>query len=780
MIINSLKRIEKKEAYKLLKTYYLDYGMTVITSRSLPDVRDGLKPVQRRILYAMYSYLNLLPDKPFKKCARIVGEVLGKLHPHGDSSVYGALIRLAQDFSLRYPLISQHGNFGKIDGGTPAAMRYTEAKLSNCGLMMMQDLNKNTVDFISNFDGDEKEPIISPSRIPNLLINGSVGMAVGFSTNIPTHNLTDSINQIIYQIDNPNCSIEELVNILKAPDFPTGGIITNPNDMINLYKNGEGKIITRGKYHIKNNSIIFTEIPFDVDIDTSKIFDSLKHCAFGYYKKKKDKKGKIINEFIKPIITNIKEVNDETNDIDGVNIEIVVDNKGNVNKVLKQIFDKTPLQSNFNALFNAVKGKKLLQKMNLKQINQEYINYQKEILLNRSKYELNNLLLKKEIIEGYCIILENVDKTVNLIKNSLNEKEAKQKIINEYKLTERQGSEITKLKLTKITHMGIEGYIEELKTINLKINRLKDIIENESSLVNLLKKELIEIRDKYGDKRKTEILYEDNLSNIKIDDVEDYNCNIILTEQNYIKKFLKQSDSHKLKDGDSIIQEFKCNNKDTLFFFTNTGCRIKLSVNDLELKKPNNLGEYILTLLSDILLKDEKIIKVIAVPQDAKGYIVNTYENGNISKTPIDNYINNFTRKKNMFNTTKCGELLDLKYITKDEDVLFINSEGRGLIINTSTVKGNGSPSSQGVSGMKLTKNIKCVYSKIGITQDNHIELTNTNNETKEYLLDDIAPYTTTDKQLYEHLSYNTRGIQGNFIWNTRNNNYDIKSANIK
>lgn len=773
MIVNSLKNIQNKEAYKLLKSYYLDYGMTVITGRSLPDVRDGLKPVQRRILYAMYQYLKLFYDKPYKKSARTVGEVLGKLHPHGDSSVYGALVRMSQYFSLRYPLVSGHGNMGCIDGSTCAAMRYTESKLSEFGQIMMLDLNKDTVDFVPNFDGDEQEPIISPSRIPNLLINGSLGMAVGFSTNIPTHNLTDSINQIIYQIDNPNCEIEELVNILKAPDFPTGGVIINPQDMLNMYKTGEGKITIRGKYYIKGNSIIFTEIPFGSDINTNRIVDNLKHSAFGYNKKKKDKKGKQVIEFIPPSIKNIKEIIDDTNEISGVHIEIVVDKKENIDIVLKQLFDKNILQANFSALFNAVKGKKLIQKMNLKQINQEYIDFQKEILLRRSKYELNKVTLKKELIEGYCIVLKDVDKTVNIIKTSKNKSEAKDRLIKEYNLTEKQVDNILTLKLTNLIKMEIDKYIEELKTINLELDRLKDIIENESSLVNLLKKELIEIRDKYGDTRKTEILYEDNLSNIKIDNVEDYNCNIIITEQNYIKKFLKQSDSHKLKDGDSIIQEFKCNNKDTLFFFTNTGYRIKLSVNDLELKKPNALGEYIPTLLSNILLKDEEIIKVIPIPENPKGYIINVYENGKISKINIDAYMSNHTRLAKSFNME--SKLIDVKYVNNDCDVLLLSNDGKALICNTERINSKASKSSQGNTAIKLNEGCKVVLADINPNKEAILNINLIDDKLLEIRLDDIAPTNkpNEERSVYEYISGRT-GNKGNLITKK-----DIKSATI-
>ena len=759
--------------------YYYNYMVSTLIDRALPDVRDGLKPVHRRILYALDD-LGITYDKPYKKCARIVGEVLGKYHPHGDSSVYDAMVRMGQEFSLNYPLISGHGNYGNEDGDSPAAMRYTEAKMNKITEEMLTDINK-TVDFVPNFDGEEKEPVVLPSRFPNLLVNGCEGIATAYACKFPSHNLESAIDQTIHQIDFPNCSIMELVDILKAPDFSTGGTIVNPNDMVDLYTNGYGKIVIRSKYTIKDNTITITEIPYGVN--KLKQVSNLILLSKGENKKVKNiKTGKMEDRKIEPKIPQIESVFDESNKRSGMRIVVNVKDGEDVNKVLKLIFKYTDLEYSYGANFNCVLGNKLLRNISLKDMNKYYIEHQKTVVLNRSKFDLDKALNRIHILEGLIIGINNMDEVVSIIKKSKDSKSAIETLMVTFNLSKTQATSIIEMKLKRFTGLEKDKLKNEKDELLITKEKLENIINNEKTLLEVIKKELNDIKEKYKRPRNTDIIYDDELLDIDLsrENIKDYNCSIAITNDGYIKKTQKHSDSHKLKENDFIIEEFKCNNKDTLFFFTNTGYRIKLSVNDLELKKPNTLGEYIPTLLSNILLEDEKIIKVIAVPQDAKGFIISTYENGNISKTPIDNYISNFTRKKNMFNTTKCGELLDLKYITKDEDVLFINSEGRGLIINTSTVKGNGNPSSQGVSGMKLTKDIKCVYSKIGITQDNHIELTNTNNETKEYLLDDIAPYTTTDKQLYEHLSYNTRGIQGNFIWNTRNNNYDIKSANIK
>ena len=422
-----------------MKDGYIDYALSVIIDRALPDVRDGLKPVHRRILYDM-NELGLTPDKKYKKSARIVGDVLGKYHPHGDSSVYEAMVRLAQDFSMRYPLVDGHGNFGSIDGDSPASMRYTEAKMDKLSLEMLKDINKNTVDFAPNFDGDETEPTILPSRFPNLLVNGGSGIAVGYATNMPPHNMKDTIDQIIYQIDNPNCTIKELVNILKAPDFPTGGTIVNPEQMETLYSNGKGRIVIRAKYHIEDeDQIVFTEIPYGVN--KSKLLDELTILATGEIKTKKEGK-KVLTINVKPEIPEIDEVIDESNERNGIRIIVSVKNKKNVEKVLSLLFAKSKLQSTFGANYVAIKGNKLLRNLSLKAINSYYIEHQKEVLARRTQYDLTNAERRLEILDGYVIALKDVDYTIKLIKESSNKSEAKQKLIDNLGVNEKPAEAI--------------------------------------------------------------------------------------------------------------------------------------------------------------------------------------------------------------------------------------------------------------------------------------------------------------------------------------------------
>jgi DNA gyrase subunit A len=406
------ENIKKIDYVKNMKQYFLDYAMSVLIGRALPDVRDGLKPVHRRILYAMEE-LKLYPDKGYRKCARVVGDVLGKYHPHSDTSVYDALVRMAQDFSMRMVLVDGHGNFGSIDGDGASAMRYTESKMSKIAIEMLRDINKNTVDFMPNFDGEEQEPVVLPSRYPNLLVNGSSGIAVGFSTEIPSHNLYDVIEQTIYQIDNPSCTIEDLVNILKAPDFNAGGYIVNPQDMVKMYTDGEGKVIMRGKYHIEDDDkIVFTEIPYGVNKQNLMI--TLLRLKDGYIKVTKEGNKKK-ETFIKPKIPQITKLHDLSDGKTGIKIEITVDSKHNIDKILKLLFQNSDLQCNFSAIFTAVKDDKLFRKLSLKDINKYYIEHQKDVIKRRSQFDLDKALDKyilplRNTIEDVIVGQRNVIK----------------------------------------------------------------------------------------------------------------------------------------------------------------------------------------------------------------------------------------------------------------------------------------------------------------------------------------------------------------------------------
>ena len=772
-----MNNIIEKDASELLSSYYLDYGMSVITERSLPDIRDNLKPVQRRILYDAYT-LGIFNDKPYKKSARIVGDTLGRFHAHGDSSVYGALCRLGQWFSLKEPLFEPHGNVGKLDGSPASAMRYTETKLSKFGELMLKDINKNTVDFIPNFDGEEQEPSILPSAFPNFLVNGNMGMAVGFSTNVPTHNLQDAINQIIYQIDNPNCEIKDLVDILKAPDFPTGGQIINPNSMLKMYETGEGKIKIRGKYHIedeydeddetkiinKDNVIIFTEIPFDSDINTHKITDIISDCAFGYSKKEKGKKEE---KFYPPTIPDIKKVSDLTSDIEGVKIKIVVKHKSKVNKVLGLLFKKTPLEHNFSALFNAVKNKKLLEKMDLKQINNEYIDFRKEIITNRSKFELDKANDRKHILEGLIIALNNIDEVISIIRSSKTNNDAKILLSQKFNLSDKQSNSIIELKLKRLTNLEINKIKEEYDNLIIEINKLNLILSNEKELLNVVKLELREVADKYGKPRQTEIIQESDIEQLsKSELIEEYNCKIAYTST-YIKKYSRSTDSQKTKENETLIEvDIESNNTDALLVFTNKGNRYKIGCHELQtVIASKSLGDYVYNITT--MDKDEQIIKVVSVDNVNKGYLYYAFENGNILKIDLS--------KSNIASSSyKCiknaysmeSKLLDICYSETPIFIFMQSSEGQGVIMSSDSFNGKKSCKSNRDTGIKLTEGSKVVGCILDVKEEDKFKLYTYKGKEKEIYLDDVYSK-DDDTQIYKKIK-GRRARQGIMLWNMR------------
>lgn len=749
-----MDKIKVENISNLIKPYYLDYAMSVIISRALPDVRDGLKPVQRKILYAM-SDLNITHDKPYKKSARIIGEVIGKYNPHGDTSAYEAMVKMAQWWSMRNVLIDGHGNYGSMDGDSPAAMRYTEARLSKTSLYLLGEINKDTVDFIPNFDGEEIEPVLLPSRFPNLLINGCSGVAVGFATNIPSHNPIDSINQILYQIDNPECSIEDLVKILKAPDFSTGGSIVNINEMLDMYKDGKGAIVIRGKYKINENTISFYEIPYGVN--KLKLLCKLNELYKGYYKEKKDNKKE--KEFIKPLIPNITNINDLSDEISGINIEIEVDDKNNIDKILALLFRYSPLQSNFSANFTMLYGEKLIENVSLKKYNEYFINYQKEIITRRSKFELNKALEKQNILSGYVIALANIDEVIKIIKASKSKKDAEINLIKRFGLNEKQSCSILEMQLRRLTNLEIEDIKNKLDEINKVISYLKDILSNEDKLIEIVKKELIEVRDNIGEPRKTDIIYEDNLDISSVTSgVDDYNCRVLLTTS-LLKKHLKQSNTHKLKPTDEIIGDIQTNNKNNIYVFTDKANKYMIECNSLQTFTPQSYGESIYTLFPK-MLKDEKPICVVS-PNSEKGYMLIVFKNGKIAKIDIKSYISNYKVQNNVYNRE--SDIVFIDYIEKDEDILLVSNKGKGLIINSSDINSKSSKSTKGVKGIGLGKGEVIAYSKL-ITKE-HVFNIITNKREIEYILNDKCEcqLNSDERTIYDYISGRC-GNKGNNI----------------
>ncbi len=501
---------------KEMKKCYIDYAMSVIAGRALPDVRDGLKPVHRRIIYSMQG-LGLAPEKGYRKCARIVGDVLGKYHPHGDTAVYEALVRMAQDFSIRYTLVDGHGNFGSVDGDGAAAMRYTEAKMSKISMELIKDINKNTVDFIPNFDGEEEEPSVLPSRFPNLLVNGSAGIAVGMATNIPPHNLTEVIDGIIMLIENEDVNILDLMTKIKGPDFPTSGLIVGTRGIREAYETGRGKVIIRAKAEIEEekgkNRIIVTEIPYQVN--KSKLIENMANLV-------KDKK-----------INGISDIRDES-DRQGMRIVIELKRDANPNIVLNQLYKHTKLQDTFGIIMLALVNNQP-QVLNLKEILVNYVEFQKEVIRRRTRFDLDKALARAHILEGLRIALDHIDEVIKLIRASKNTAEAKEGLMNNFNLSEKQAQAILDMKLQRLTGLEREKIEEEYKELMEKISYFREILDKEELVLSIIKEELIEIKNKYGDERKTEIVKGEH--DIDIEDlIEDKKVIITLTHGGYIKR----------------------------------------------------------------------------------------------------------------------------------------------------------------------------------------------------------------------------------------------------
>ncbi len=508
-------KILHKEINDIMCSSYIDYSMSVIVGRALPDVRDGLKPVHRRILYDMME-LGVTPDKPHRKSARIVGDVLGKYHPHGDSSVYDAMVRLAQEWNIRYPLVDGHGNFGSVDGDSAAAMRYTEARMTPFALQMLRDLNKDTVDFQPNFDGDEKEPVVLPSRYPNLLVNGSNGIAVGMATSIPPHNLGDVIDAVVRMIDDENCDIEDLIDIIQAPDFPTGAQILGRSAAREAYRTGQGKIKVRSKYEFEETSrgkmqIVFTEIPYQVN--KARLIEKIAELV-------KDKK-----------IEHISDIRDES-DRDGMRIVLELKKDANPQITLNRLFKHTQLQDTFSVIMIAlVDGQPKM--LNLYDMLDNYIQFQKEVVTRRTRYDLKKAEERAHILEGYIIALDNIDEVIRVIRSSYND--AKQKLMDRFSLSDVQAQAILDMRLARLQGLEREKIEAEYAELMEKINWYKAILSDEKILMGVIKGELLEIKEKFADERRTEIVA-DSSEIDESDLIQEQQVAITLTHLGYIKR----------------------------------------------------------------------------------------------------------------------------------------------------------------------------------------------------------------------------------------------------
>ena len=691
-------QIHEVDLKKTMETSYIDYAMSVIASRALPDVRDGLKPVQRRVLYSMIE-LNNGPDKPHRKCARIVGDTMGKYHPHGDSSIYGALVNMAQEWSTRYPLVDGHGNFGSVDGDGAAAMRYTEARLSKISMAMLSDINKDTVDFMPNFDETEKEPTVLPSRYPNLLVNGTTGIAVGMATNIPPHNLCEVIAAVVKIIDNQveedrETDIEELLEIVKGPDFPTGGTILGHAGIDEAYRTGRGKIRVRAVSEIEpmnngKNRIVVTELPYMVN--KARLIEKIAELV-------RDKK-----------IDGITDLRDESSR-EGMRICIELRRDVNPNVVLNLLYKHTQLQDTFGVIMLALVGNQP-KVLNLYELLNYYLLHQKDVVTRRTRYDLNKAEERAHIVQGLLIALDNIDEVIKIIRGSADVATAKQQLMERFALSEAQANAIVEMRLRALTGLERNKLEEEYKSLMELITELKAILADEKKLLGVIKEEILAISDKYGDDRRTSIGFDEY--DISMEDmIPVTNTVITFTKLGYIKRmnvdnFKSQHRGGKgIKgmetiDEDYIVEMMMTTSHHHLMFFTNTGRVYRLKAYEIPECSRTARGTAIVNLLQ--LQPDEKITSMIPIKEYSDSqYLFMATKNGIVKKTKITDYEN--IRKTGLaaINLREDDRLIEVKLTDNSEDIILITKFGQCIRFHETDVRNTGR-TSMGVIGMSLT-----------------------------------------------------------------------------
>jgi DNA gyrase subunit A len=711
---NIFDKINEVDLKKTMETSYIDYAMSVIAARALPDVRDGLKPVQRRIMYAMIE-LNNGPDKPHRKCARIVGDTMGKYHPHGDSSIYGALVNLAQDWSTRYPLVDGHGNFGSVDGDGAAAMRYTEARLSKISMEMLRDIKKDTVDFIPNFDETEKEPVVLPSRFPNLLVNGTSGIAVGMATNIPPHNLREVINGVVKIIDNyeidKETEIEELLKIIKGPDFPTGAEILGTNGIEQAYRTGRGKIRVRAVSNIESmengkNRIVVTELPYMVN--KAKLIEKISELH-------RDKR-----------VDGITDLRDETSR-EGMRICIELRRDVNPNIVLNQLYKHTQLQDTFGVIMLALVNNEPVV-MNLLQMLQYYLKHQEEVVTRRTQYDLNNAEKRAHIVEGLLIALDNIDEVIQLIRSSKTAAEAKEKLMERFSLSEPQANSIVEMRLRSLTGLEREKLENEYAELKKVIEEYRAILADRKVLLGVVKKEIIEIRDKYGDDRRTSIGYDE--FDLSMEDlIPNENTVITMTKLGYIKRmsvdnFKSQHRGGKgIKgmqtiDDDYIENMLMTTTHHYIMFFTNKGRMYRLKVYQIPECGRTARGTAIINLIQ--LMPDERITAVITLRDyDENKYLFMATKKGIVKKTSIMEYANIRKSGLQAINLRDDDDLIEVKVTDNTKDIFLVTKHGQCIRFNENDVRTTGRVS-MGVIGMNLSYDDEVVAMQLN-TQGEHL-----------------------------------------------------------
>ena len=683
-----MEKVVEKQIEQEVKSSFLDYAMSVIVDRALPDIRDGLKPVHRRILYGMHT-MGMFHNKPYKKSARVVGEVLGKYHPHGDVAVYDSIVRMVQPFSLRYPLIDGQGNFGSVDGDSAAAMRYTEVRLAKIAEEILTDIDKNTVDFKPNFDNTLKEPEVLPAKLPNLLINGSSGIAVGMATNIPPHNIKEVIDAIVGVIDNPDIEIEDLMQIIKGPDFPTGGIIYGKEGIVDAYKTGRGRVVIRAKVSIetdKKNNIIIEELPYQVN------------------------KARLIENIVELVklkkIEGISDIRDES-DKRGIRVFIKLKADANPNMVLNQLYAHTSLQTTFGVIMLAlVDGVPKI--LNLKEIINEYLKYRENVVIRRTKYELRQAEKRAHILEGFVKALDNIDEVIQIIKKSENVETAKKRLIERFEFTEVQSDAILKMQLQRLTNLEREKIRKELAELKGVISKLKDILASREKIFQIIKEELLEIKEKYGDERRTEITY--TTREIEEEDlIPEENVVVTLSNLGYIKKI--NIDEYRLqrrggkgvigmgtKEEDFTKAVFTCSTHDYILFFTNKGKVYWLKAYHIPTAGRTAKGRAIINLIQ--MERDEKISAAIPL-SNFEGYLFMATKNGTVKKTKLKDYSN--PRKTGIIaiDLREEDELVNVVLTDGNKDIILSTKKGKCMKFSEKDVRPTGR-NTMGVRGIRL------------------------------------------------------------------------------
>ncbi len=694
---NIFDKIQEVDLKETMEQSYIDYAMSVISSRALPDVRDGLKPVQRRVLYSMIE-LNNGPDKPHRKCARIVGDTMGKYHPHGDSSIYGALVNMAQEWSTRYPLVDGHGNFGSVDGDGAAAMRYTEARLSKISMELLADINKNTVDFAPNFDETEKEPVVLPARFPNLLANGTSGIAVGMATNIPPHNLREIIAAVVKIIDNRinegrETTLEEILQIVKGPDFPTGAQILGTRGIEESYRTGRGKIRVRAITNIETmpngkSRIIVTELPYMVN--KARLIEKIAELV-------KEKK-----------IDGITALTDESNR-EGMRINIELRRDVNANVILNQLYKHTQLQDTFGVIMLAlVNGQPKV--MNLLEMLGHYLAHQEEVVTRRTKYDLNKAEERAHILQGLLIALDNIDEVIKIIRGSRSTQIAKEALMERFELTDAQAQAIVDMRLRTLTGLEREKLENEYKDLMEKIKEYKAILGDEKLLLGVIREEIRLISDKYGDERKTSIGFDE--FDISMEDLIPEETTVItMTRLGYIKRmtpdnFKSQNRGGKGIKGMQTIDEdyiedlFMTSTHHYIMFFTNKGRVYRLKTYEIPEAGRTSRGTAIINLLQ--LMPEEKVTAVIPIKEYKENeYIVMATRKGIVKKTPMKDYANVRKTGLTAIVLREDDELIEVKYTNSEQDIFLVTKYGQCIRFHETDVRSTGRVS-MGVIGINL------------------------------------------------------------------------------